>query len=68
MGRVMVFKALTKLGIKSRRLTYMFDLYGELFNEGVAQWYFLTDKYEYFPKTIISSRKATKKYLGGENG
>ncbi len=26
------------------------------------------DKNEYFLKTIIPSRKATKKYLGGENG
>jgi len=26
------------------------------------------DKNEYFPKTIIPSRKATKKYLGGKNG
>jgi uncharacterized DUF497 family protein len=26
------------------------------------------DKNEYFLKTIISSRKATKKYLGGKNG
>jgi len=26
------------------------------------------DKNEYFFKTIIPSRKATKKYLGGENG
>jgi len=27
----------------------------------------VTDKNEYFLKTIIPSRKATKKYLGGEN-
>ena len=26
------------------------------------------DENEYFLKTIISSRKATKKYLGGQNG
>ena len=26
------------------------------------------DKNEYFLKTIIPSRKATKKYLGGQNG
>ncbi len=26
------------------------------------------DKNEYFLKTIIPSRKATKKYLGGKNG
>jgi uncharacterized DUF497 family protein len=26
------------------------------------------DKNEYFLKTIIPSRKATKKYIGGENG
>jgi len=26
------------------------------------------DKDEYFLKTIIPSRKATKKYLGGKNG
>ena len=26
------------------------------------------EKNEYFLKTIIPSRKATKKYLGGENG
>ena len=26
------------------------------------------DRNEYFLKTIIPSRKATKKYLGGENG
>jgi len=28
----------------------------------------VVDKNEYFLKTIIPSRKATKKYLGGENG
>ena len=29
---------------------------------------FVTDKDECFLKTIIPSRKATKKYLGGKNG
>lgn len=29
---------------------------------------FVIDKNEYFLKTIILSRKATKKYLGGKNG
>ena len=29
---------------------------------------FVIDKDEYYLKTIIPSRKATKKYLGGENG
>ena len=29
---------------------------------------FVIDKNEYFLKTIIPSRKATKKYLGGKNG
>ena len=29
---------------------------------------YVIDKNEYFLKTIIPSRKATKKYLGGENG
>ena len=29
---------------------------------------FVTNKNEYFLKTIIPSRKATKKYLGGKNG
>ena len=29
---------------------------------------YVIDKNEYFLKTIIPSRKATKKYLGGEHG
>lgn len=29
---------------------------------------YVIDKDEYFLKTIIPSRKATKKYLGGKNG
>ena len=29
---------------------------------------FVVEKSEYFLKTIIPSRKATKKYLGGKNG
>lgn len=29
---------------------------------------FVIDKNEYFLKTIIPSRKAAKKYLGGKNG
>jgi len=29
---------------------------------------FVFDKNEYFLKTIIPSRKATKKYFGGKNG
>jgi len=29
---------------------------------------YVTDKKEYFLKTIIPGRKATKKYLGEENG
>ena len=32
----------SKQRIKSRRLTDMFDLYGELFNKGVTQWHFFT--------------------------